>query len=105
MRPAEGPVNIESSKTKYPKPRMVIREPPIKLGNGLLAMTYHQWMEITYSSETFSVFMAGIKVKTLITKQEATQPRLCKGYFFTNGNPYVRGHTVPRIKIPDKISR
>lgn len=49
--------------------------------------------------------MAGRKVKTLMTKHETTQLRVWKGTALTNDSPYVKGHSVAKMKMPDRISR
>lgn len=52
-----------------------------------------------------SVFMAGSKVKTLMTKHETTQLKVWKGAALTNESPYVKGQIVAITKMTERISR
>lgn len=79
--PQEKSERTKSSNTKNSVPTTAIDMPPIKLhrevsygysGRGQLVKTYIRLM--------FSTFMAGSRVKVLITRQDTAQVELRKGW-------------------------
>lgn len=62
-----------------------------------------QWY--TYMRFTLSTFMAGSKVKVLMTRQLTAQVRLRDGCDCMKDRPYAAGQSAPKAKMPVKISR
>lgn len=90
----------------YSTPIRLIITPLTTLINFVRISFHATEMEVqTYIRSTFSSFIAGRSVKVLMTKQETAHAALSRAFERTKDMPHVRGHMVPKMNRPVRISR